>query len=89
IGVVVTPLLVALLMGGASGRGVGAGAVLDLVLQILLPFVVGQLSRRWTAQWLARNSAWLKFVDRGVIVLVVYSAFSRGMREGMWSLVGW
>ncbi|PMU65916.1 bile acid:sodium symporter, partial [Pseudomonas sp. GP01-A5] len=29
----------------------------------------------------------LKFVDQGVIIVVVYSAFSEGMREHMWSLV--
>ncbi|MDO5698650.1 MAG: bile acid:sodium symporter family protein [Dermatophilus congolensis] len=88
IGVVLTPLLVALTMGTAGHVALNFGAVWDLVLQILLPFVLGQFSRPWTAGWLQKNKNWLKYVDRGIIVAVVYSAFSRGMREGMWSLVG-
>ncbi|WP_040157557.1 bile acid:sodium symporter family protein [Mobilicoccus massiliensis] len=89
LGVVLTPLLVAFVMStsGASS-GIDASSVLDLFGQILLPFVLGQLSRRWTARWLKENHAWLKQVDRLVIVLVVYAAFSKGMNEGMWNLVG-
>jgi len=88
VGVVVTPLLVMLLASAASGSvSVDGSAVLDILAQILLPFVLGQLSRPLTAGWLQRNGAWLKFVDRGVIVMVVYSAFSSGMREGIWGMV--
>ncbi len=87
LGVVLTPAVVLVTMSASGGIQVGAGAIVDLVVQILLPFVAGQASRRWTAQWLAANNSWLKLVDRGVIVAVVYSAFSRGMREHMWSMV--
>lgn len=87
LGVVLTPLIVLLTMTTSGRVNVDGRAVVDLVLQILLPFVLGQLSRRWTASWLAANNTWLKLVDRGVIVAIVYAAFSRGMRENMWSLV--
>ncbi|GAB48570.1 bile acid:sodium symporter family protein [Mobilicoccus pelagius] len=88
VGVLITPLLVMLLMtGGAGGVHIEASSILDIVGQILVPFVLGQLSRPLTATWLKENNAWLKFVDRGVIVLVVYSAFSSGMREGIWGMV--
>lgn len=88
LGVVFTPLLAAALMRTSGNAGIDGGAVVDLFAQILLPFVLGQMSRRWTADWLKANHSWLKQVDRGVIVLVVYSAFSKGMNEGMWHLVG-
>ena len=88
LGVVLTPLLAAFVMHTSGSAGIDPSAVLDLFAQILLPFVLGQLSRRWTAAWLKRNHRWLKHVDRMVIVLVVYSAFSKGMNEGMWGLVG-
>lgn len=87
LGVFLTPLLVVLVMTTAGDVHVDFSSVLDIVAQILLPFVLGQLTRRWTADWLDRNKGWLKFVDRGVIVLVVYSAFSAGMREDIWSQV--
>jgi sodium/bile acid cotransporter 7 len=32
----------------------------------------------------ARNKSWLKFVDQGSILLVVYGAFSEAVNEGIW-----
>ncbi|MGW4485433.1 bile acid:sodium symporter family protein [Amycolatopsis sp. NPDC004368] len=83
LGIVLTPLLVALLLS-ADGPGVSGKAVLDIVLQLLVPFVAGQLARRWIGGWVRRHSAPLKLVDRGSILLVVYTAFSEGMTEGIW-----
>lgn len=88
LGVFLTPLIVFLTMNAASdGVGFHFGAVGDLVVQILIPFVVGQLSRPLVGDWLKRNNKWLKYVDRGIIVAVVYKAFSMGMVEGMWTMV--
>jgi sodium/bile acid cotransporter 7 len=86
LGVFVTPALVVLVMAGANGR-VGLGQIGDIVVQILLPFVLGQVSQRWTAGFVKAHNAPLKLVDRGVVVLVVYTAFSQGMSEHMWSQV--
>jgi sodium/bile acid cotransporter 7 len=82
-GIVLTPVLVALLLAG-DGAGVDGSAVLGIVLQLLAPFVAGQLARRWIGDWITRNSAPLKLFDRGSILLVVYTAFSAGMTEGIW-----
>ena len=86
LGVFVTPALVVLVMAGANGS-VGIGQIGDIVVQLLLPFVLGQLSQRWTAGFVKAHNAPLKLVDRGVVVLVVYTAFSQGMSEHMWSQV--
>ncbi|MDO5677454.1 MAG: bile acid:sodium symporter family protein [Propionibacteriaceae bacterium] len=88
LGVVLTPLLAIALMNTTGSANVGLGSILDLMLQILLPFLLGQLSRRWTAEFVQRHKK-LKLFDQGSIVLVVYSAFSQGMREGIWNMVGW
>ena len=76
--VFVTPALVVLVMAGANGR-IGLGQIGDIVVQLLIPFVLGQLSRRWTVKFVTTHNAPLKLVDRGVVVLVVYTAFSQGM----------
>ena len=47
LGVVLTPLLVVLLMHTSGAPRVDGSAVLDIVLQLLVPFVVGQLLRPW------------------------------------------
>jgi sodium/bile acid cotransporter 7 len=86
LGVFVTPALVVLVMAGANGR-IGLGQIGDIVVQLLLPFFLGQLSQRWTAGFVKTHNAPLKIVDRGVVVLVVYTAFSQGMSEHMWSQV--
>lgn len=87
LGVFVTPALVVLLMSRSGGTAVGFDQVVDIVVQLLLPFVLGQLSQRWTSRFVTEHKAPLKLVDRGVVVLVVYTAFSQGMAEHMWSRV--
>lgn len=87
VGVVVTPLLALALMAGVGGLHIQASSIGDLVLQLLVPFLLGQFSRRWTARFVTEHKKPLKLVDQGSIVLVVYSAFSAGMREGIWHQV--
>lgn len=87
-GVFVTPLLVALLLGVS---GAGAGSLLDAIikigLQLLLPFVLGQLARRWIGAWVTRHKDVLKYVDQSSILLVVYTAFSAAVIGGLWQQV--
>ncbi|MHC5903288.1 bile acid:sodium symporter family protein [Streptomyces sp. S6] len=85
IGIVVTPLLAAALLGGTGGFS--ADSFLDIVLQLLVPFLAGQLTRRWTSGFLTRHKKVLGLVDRASILLVVYSAFSEGMVRGIWHQV--
>ncbi len=87
LGVVLTPLLVLLLMNTAGAPRVTGGTIRDIVLQLLLPFAAGQLARPWIAVAVTRYAALLKVVDRGSILLVVYTAFSMGMVEGIWASV--
>jgi sodium/bile acid cotransporter 7 len=90
LGVVVSPLLVVTLMSTTGGVRFDGSAVLDIVLQLLAPFVAGQLLRPWLATWVHRHAVLTRVVDRGSILLVVYTAFSVGMAEHVWSSVtGW
>ncbi|MFN3459144.1 MAG: bile acid:sodium symporter family protein [Novosphingobium sp.] len=86
VGIFVTPALVALLMGGATG-GFSWASAETIVLQLLLPFVAGHLLRPWIGGFVARNKAWLGKVDRGSILLVVYAAFGAAVVEGLWQRV--
>jgi solute carrier family 10 (sodium/bile acid cotransporter), member 7 len=84
VGVVLTPLLVVLLMETSGAARMDATAIRDIVLQLLLPFVIGQLLRPRIAGWIARHTILTKVVDRGSILLIVYTAFSIGMVERIW-----
>ena len=85
-GMVVTPLLVMLLLDSRGG-GFSTKAVEDIAIQLLLPFVAGQLLRPLIGAFLLRHKAVMSLVDRGSILLVVYAAFSEGMVAGIWSQV--
>ncbi|MGC0328569.1 sodium/bile acid cotransporter 7 [Streptomyces sp. SAI-170] len=85
-GIVVTPLLAASLLGSSVG-GFSADSLVEIVLQLLVPFVAGQVLRRWVGGFVTRHKKVLGLVDRGSILLVVYAAFSEGMVQGIWSQV--
>src|SRR6201991_1054380 len=87
LGVALTPLLVVLLMHTTGAPRIDGSAVLDIVTQLLLPFLAGQLLRRWLAKWVHRHPVVTKAFDRGSILLVVYTAFSMSMAEHVWSTV--
>ena len=82
VGIVLTPVLVTLL---ASGQSVlSAASIGEIVLQLLVPFLAGQLARRWIVDWLLAHRTVTAVVDRGSILLVVYTAFSAGVVAGSW-----
>lgn len=85
-GIVLTPLLAAALLGDSAG-GLSAAALLKIVFQLLVPFLTGQLLRRWVGGFVVRHKKVLGHVDRGSILLVVYTAFSLGMTAGIWHLM--
>ncbi|WP_392897687.1 bile acid:sodium symporter family protein [Streptomyces sp. LN699] len=85
-GIFLTPLLAAALLGNSAG-GFSLDSLRKIALQLLLPFVLGQLMRPRLGGFLLRNKKVLGRVDRGSILLVVYTAFSAGMVAGIWHQV--
>jgi sodium/bile acid cotransporter 7 len=85
IGMVLTPFLAALLLGTAGGLSFSSFEA--ILLQLLAPFLAGQLLRRWVGGWITRYAKPLSLADRGSILLVVYNAFSGAVVAGIWSKV--
>ena len=85
VGVIITPLLVMLLMGTGGEVHIDTSVFGEIALLLLAPFVLGQLTRRWVRK-VAQSKA-TKVVDRGSIAMVVYSAFSKGVVDGIWSSI--
>ena len=84
IGVILTPILASLLLQTHGGHENGLGAIGSIFVELLLPFILGQVLRPWISDWAARNKNILKFTDRGSILLVVYTAFSAAVMRGIW-----
>lgn len=86
LGIVLTPLLASLLIGGHSAGGAFfLDALTSIASQLLLPFVLGHLARPWIGGWIDRHKPLVMRVDRGAILLVVYTAFSAAVVEGLWT----
>lgn len=86
-GIFLTPLLVTLLLNVHGDSGSTLDAIVKISVQLLLPFIAGQIARRWIGAWVGRNKDWLKFVDQSSILLVVYGAFSEAVNEGIWQQI--
>ncbi len=85
LGILITPALVALLMHVSDSGGMSIESIESIVLQLLVPFLAGHLLRPLIGAWVTRNKRLLTVVDRGSILLVVYSAFGAAVVEGLWS----
>ena len=82
IGMVATPLLAGLLLrvhGGFSADGLRS-----IAFELLLPFLAGQILQRWIGGFVQRHRAVLSMVDRGSVLLMVYTVFSEATIQGLW-----
>jgi sodium/bile acid cotransporter 7 len=83
-GIFFTPLLVGALIGAQAAGGGALHSIESIALQLLLPFAVGHLSRPLINDFLTRNKSIVGKIDRSSILLVVYTAFSAAVVEGLW-----
>jgi sodium/bile acid cotransporter 7 len=88
LGVVLTPLWLSLALG-ATGEGIPLGSVvLDLLLWLVLPLLIGQAARPWLGAWATRHKARINVVDRLTILLLVYTSFCDSVVAGVWQSGG-
>lgn len=83
-GIFITPVLVSVLMHTQGGAAGGWKSVQDIVVQLLLPFIAGQLARPLVSKFVEKHKQLIGYVDRGSILLVVYAAFSEAVVGGIW-----
>jgi len=83
LGILLTPLLVGWLMH-TQGAPLSFDVFRDILLQLLAPFLAGQLLRHWIGAWIQRHRKVLGFADRGSILAIIYVAFSKGMADHIW-----
>jgi len=83
LGMFLTPLLVGLLFH-AQGNGFSIQALESILLQLLVPFIAGQIVQPWIGRWMEKHRRMLGFVDRGSILMVVYLAFGEAIVAGLW-----
>lgn len=86
LGIGLTPLLVGLTLHSSGAANPEAAKA--IVFQLLAPFMAGQALRPWIGDFITAQAKWLSQVDRGSILLVVYTAFSGAVVGGVWREIG-
>lgn len=88
LGIFLSPLIIALLLTTSGEVEIGFSAIWRIAQQILLPFILGQLCRRWLVTHLERHHKATRLFDQSVILLIVYASFSAGVLDGIWQAMG-
>ncbi len=85
LGVFLTPLWVAFVLK-TSGQTQPLGPViLDLLRWLVLPLAVGQVLHPWLGAFALRHKPTINLVDRGTILLLVYTSFCDSFQQHVWS----
>ncbi|MBC2770631.1 bile acid:sodium symporter family protein [Pusillimonas minor] len=87
LGILITPFLVNGLITPTTGTGSPIDSVINIFLQLMLPFLAGHFLRPYFDSAFRKAGKALSFVDRGSILLVIYSAFSAAVVGGIWQQV--
>ena len=87
IGIFITPLAVSLMLSSHAKSASAWQTVGEIMLQLFVPFACGQLLQPLIGGWIERNEGIVSGVDQGSILLIVYSAFSDAISEGLWHQV--
>ncbi|MEO9463154.1 MAG: bile acid:sodium symporter family protein [Marinomonas sp.] len=81
-GVFVTAPLFAVLGGGAIAE-LDSQVIIRIGTILILPFIIGQLVQAWTHDWVTQRKAKIIWLDRIVIAILVYVAFSGAIEQGL------
>ncbi|WP_379921581.1 bile acid:sodium symporter family protein [Erythrobacter sp. R86502] len=86
VGVFVSAPLFALLAGEAAGA-IGNEAIVRIGLILVLPFVVGQIVQGRVIDRIAAHRSQIAWLDRAVIGIAVYVAFSGAVEQGLGAML--
>ncbi len=81
IGVVVTPLWVGLFIASATGHFDISDIVIKLILQVLLPVIVGICLNSRFGAIAEKYKKQLKYFDQAVILTIIYTSFCKSFSE--------
>ncbi|MDE8651027.1 bile acid:sodium symporter family protein [Novosphingobium album (ex Liu et al. 2023)] len=73
------------LLAGSEAQVFDGTTLVKVLTMLLLPFLIGQGLQTVTHEWVMHHRAAIAMMDRGVIALGVYVAFSGAVGDGIWS----
>lgn len=85
IGLVLTPIIVAIITSTESSNISLLTAIIDIMKTLLLPFILGQIARPAIGEILESRKKIVSMVDRGVILLIIFTSFAGAIYEGVFA----
>lgn len=88
IGIVMTPLLMGFFLEQNGSNGVDQSEILiQLLLKVFLPIVLGLLLHPFLVKWVTKYSKQIAEFDKLIILLIVYESFSAAFIDHVFSAV--
>lgn len=87
LGILITPLWMGLFVSGKGDVFDFSEVIVDLVLQILLPLMVGLLLHRFWGKWAIHNKKYIGLYDKSVILSIVYRSFGDSFTNGVFTSI--
>ncbi len=87
LGVLISAPLFALI-AGSNQVSLGWDVIGRIMLILVLPFAIGQATQGWLRRWVVDQKARIVWIDRFVIALAVYVAFSGAVEQDVWQRLG-
>ncbi|MEY8877690.1 MAG: bile acid:sodium symporter family protein [Leptothrix sp. (in: b-proteobacteria)] len=88
IGVVITPMWMAWMLGHSGAEFPVMPVIIDLLRWVVLPLALGQVARNWLAAWAITQRKRIQVVDRLTILMLIYTSFADSVQQGIWSRYG-
>ncbi|WP_437202734.1 bile acid:sodium symporter family protein [Planctomicrobium sp. SH664] len=88
LGVFLTPFWISLITETSGVSFSLQEVILDLVIWLICPLLLGQFSRLFLAGWAARNKKLINTVDRLTILMLIYTSFCDSIQLGIWTSHG-
>ena len=87
IGVALTPLWMGLFVNDAQTDFDFTAIYIKLIVQIILPVVLGLLLQRYFGSFVQKHSAKLTLFDKSIILLIIYKSFAESFTGNIFSSV--
>ena len=83
IGILITPLWIGIFLEARVGSFDLGQTLLELIIKILLPVILGLILHRFWGQFAERNKQYLTMFDKTIILIIVYKSFSNSFSSGV------
>lgn len=88
-GVFITPLWIGLVMNSADFDFDLSGVILKLIIQVVLPVVLGMLLHNRFGSLADKYRSELRYFDQGIIILIVYTTFCESFDNKLFAPLSW